>query len=122
MLDGQKFLQELNVGAKSVEFTRLISWLANEIGKYTNIEERINATNSADDSSSFLLELSSFLKELGCVNDKLMTGNVNQRLIDKQDKLVLIDFLISELMAAKILQFNEPQDKSLEISVVSTFR
>lgn len=122
MLDGQKFLQELNVGAKSVEFTRLISWLANEIGEYTNIEERINATNSADDSSSFLLELSSFLKELGCVNDKLMTGNVNQRLIDKQDKLVLIDFLISELMAAKILQFNEPQDKSLEISVVSTFR
>ena len=52
-------------GPKSVEYTGLVEWLSKELQTLCKLDEHVNAVSSAEDSSSFLLELSSFLKELG---------------------------------------------------------
>jgi hypothetical protein len=48
-----------------VEYTGLVEWLSKELKTLCKLDEHVNAVSSAEDSSSFLLELSSFLKELG---------------------------------------------------------
>lgn len=69
-----------------------------------------------------MLELNIFLKELGCVNTKLTTGNVNHRLSSMEDKSILLDYLISELMANKMLEMKKPEDnKALSITIVSSY-
>jgi Protein of unknown function (DUF2465). len=45
-----------------VEFTKLVAWLCKEIKVLLKLDEDVTSTQ---DSSSLLLELSSFLKELG---------------------------------------------------------
>lgn len=62
----------LDGGPKSVEYTGLVEWLSKELKTLCKLDEHVNAVSSAEDSSSFLLELSSFLKELGkCTKKKL---------------------------------------------------
>jgi hypothetical protein len=73
-LDETAFLKALEGGSKSLEYTKLVHILADELKKRCQLEETVNIINDADDSSSFLLELSSFLKELGCPYRCLVTG------------------------------------------------
>lgn len=40
---------------------------------------------------------------LGCQYGSLMEGNVNQRLQSREDRLLLLDFLLSELEAARMV-------------------
>lgn len=101
--DPDKLSKALEEGPKSVEFTELVAWLAEQLSAFGELEESINAIATPDDSSHFLLELSCFLKELGCVNKRLIGGTVNQRIATKYDRLVLLDYLVTELMTSKIL-------------------
>ncbi|XP_015596643.1 protein FAM98A [Cephus cinctus] len=118
LLDPEKLSDALNGGAKSVEFTTLVAWLAEQLITFNDLDESIHPTSSADDASSFLLELSSFLKELGCVNRQLMTGNINQRLATKQERMILLEYLILELMTSKILECKKPTSNSqLEVTI-----
>lgn len=39
--------------------------MTGELRVLANLEEMVNATQSADEHSSFLMEVSSFLKEIG---------------------------------------------------------
>lgn len=68
------FAKAIEGGAKSLDFTKLVHILAEELKNLCHLEETVNMINDPDDSSSFLLELSSFLKELGCPYKKLVTG------------------------------------------------
>ena len=72
--DDVAFAKALDGGPKSLEYTKLVHILAEEIKQLCNLEETVNMMNDPDESSSFLLELSSFLKELGCPYKKLITG------------------------------------------------
>lgn len=120
MLDPTKLRLALQTGPKSMDFTQLVSWLTNQIGSFSGIDESVQPTSSPDDSSHFLLELSTYLKELGCVNKKLITGNVNQRLASMCERIILVEYLISELMACKILESNKEIDKkAVQITIVS---
>lgn len=74
LTDEAVFSKALDGGPKSLEFTKLIHILAEEIKSLCNLEETVNMMNDADESSAFLLELSSFLKELKCPYKKLVTG------------------------------------------------
>ncbi|KAI4499097.1 hypothetical protein M0802_005680 [Mischocyttarus mexicanus] len=109
LLEIDKMSEALELGAKSIDYTSLVSWLADQIGKLMNIDETINPTNNSGDASCFLLELSCFLKEIGCVNQNLTTGNINNRLADKESRSLLIEILVSELMACKLLQVDEKE-------------
>lgn len=104
LLNYVKFCEAIKIGPKSVEFTGLVAWIAEQIVSLSKLEEKIHPTTSPDDASTFLLELSSFLKELGCINQQLMTGNVNQRLANEEQRLHLLDYLLTELMASAILE------------------
>ncbi|XP_026743364.1 protein FAM98A [Trichoplusia ni] len=111
LTDETAFSKALDGGAKSLEFTKLIHILAEELKRLCNLEETVNMMNDPDESSSFLLELSSFLKELGCPYKKLVTGHMSSRLQTKEDLLLLLDYLISELMAARMVKVDCPVDK-----------
>lgn len=118
MLDVNKLSQALKLGAKSPDFTSLIGWFAEQLATFIDIDETVHATTSAEDASSFLLELSFFLKEIGCVNEKLMTGHVNQRLSNESERALLIEFLAAELMACKLLEVKCPkEEKQMEITI-----
>lgn len=118
MLDGDKLSQALKLGAKSSDFTSLVSWFAQQLATFIDIDETVQATTSTDDASSFLLELSFFLKEIGCVNEKLMTGYVNERLANESERAILIEFLATELMACKLLEVKCPkEEKQMEVTL-----
>lgn len=70
------------------------------------------------ESTEFLLELSSFLKELGCPYSCLVSGPTAQRYQSKQDRSLLLTYLLSELMAAKMSHKLNPHKKVL-IEIVS---
>lgn len=52
-------------GPKSSLYTELVNFLAKELKILCNLDEEINAITNPEDSITFLMELSSFLKELG---------------------------------------------------------
>lgn len=72
----ESFSKALEGGPKSLEFTKLVHILSEELKGLCNLEETVNMMNDPDESSSFLLELSSFLRELGCPYKALTTGNL----------------------------------------------
>lgn len=118
MLDVNKLSQALKLGAKSPDFTSLVGWFAEQLATFIDIDETVHTTTSADDASSFLLELSFFLKEIGCVNEKLMTGHVNERLSNESERAILIEFLAAELMACKLLEVKCPkEEKQMEVTI-----
>ncbi|XP_028160680.1 protein FAM98A-like [Ostrinia furnacalis] len=110
--DEVAFSKALDGGPKSLEFTKLVHILAEELKKLLQLEETVNMMTSVDESSSFLLELSSFLKELGCPYKKLVVGHMSARLQSKEDRLLLLDYLVSELMAARMQRVDCPKEKS----------
>ncbi|XP_053620773.1 protein FAM98A [Plodia interpunctella] len=111
LLDEVALLKALDGGVKSLEFTKLVHILAAELKQLCRLEETINVISDPEESVAFLLELSSFLKELGCPYRKLTTGHMSSRLQKKEDKVLLLDYLISELMAARMVNIDCPKDK-----------
>ncbi|KYM98540.1 PREDICTED: protein FAM98A [Cyphomyrmex costatus] len=118
MLDTNKLSNALKLGAKSPDFTSLINWFSEQLATFIDIDETVNATASSDDASSFLLELSFFLKEIGCMNEKLITGHMNQRLANESERAILIEFLAAELMACKLLEVKCPKETNqIEVTI-----
>ncbi|XP_011304753.1 protein FAM98A isoform X2 [Fopius arisanus] len=118
LLDSSRFDEALKKGAKSTDFTSLVAWLSEQLSIFGNFEERVHPTSSPEDSSSFLLELSTFLKELGCVNTQFMSGNLNQRLATRDERMLLLEYLIQELMASKIIEAKKPDAGSkLQVTI-----
>ncbi|KAM3968685.1 protein FAM98A [Aphomia sociella] len=111
LLEELEFSKALEGGPKSLEFTKLVYILADELKKLCHLEETINMINDPDDSVTFLLELSSFLKELGCPYKALVIGHMSSRLQSKEDRLLLLDYMISELMSARMVATDSPNEK-----------
>ncbi len=64
-LDASTLAKAINDGPKSIAYTKLVEWITKELQILYSLDEHVNAITTPDDSSSFLLELSSFLKEIG---------------------------------------------------------
>lgn len=103
--------KSIDGGAKSIKYTQLVEWITKEIQVLSGLEEYVNAISSEADFSSFLLEVSSFLKESGCPYNALTTGNVENRLNSNENRLLLLDYLIGELRASRILNANTTSKK-----------
>ncbi|XP_064093639.1 protein FAM98A-like [Macrobrachium nipponense] len=95
-------------GPRNMAYTSLVAWATAELKVLDQLEEMVNTPTSPEDHSSFLMELSSFLKELGCPHTQLTEGNVNQRLETVEQRLLLLDFLLAELMAARMISAAKP--------------
>ncbi|CAB1442142.1 unnamed protein product [Pleuronectes platessa] len=98
-------------GAASPEFTKLCAWIVSELRLYCKLEENVHATNCPSEAEGFQLEMSGLLSELACPYAVLISGNVNQRLLNRTDCLLLLTFLVSELEASRMILVNSPQKK-----------
>lgn len=103
-------------GPKSIHFTKIVEWVSKELQVLYKLDEHVNAITSSDDSSSFLMELSSFLKELGCQYSQLMAGSVNERLRTEFNKMLVLDYLLTELKSARMIHANKP-DTTLKVNL-----
>ncbi|XP_035212346.1 protein FAM98B-like isoform X2 [Stegodyphus dumicola] len=63
------------------------------------------------------MEVSSLLKELHCPYKSLVSGPISQRLLDVPSRNVLLDFLCTELQAARLLQCKTKKKHTLEIEM-----
>lgn len=111
-------LSALEEGPKCVEYTNVVSFLTNELKVLCNIDEQVNSITNPEDSITFLLELSSFLKELGCPYKSLTHGHISDRFDNIPDRLLLLNYLSNELMAARILR-EKRREKTIELKLVS---
>lgn len=117
----KEFKKSIDAGAKSVNYTQLVEWITKEIQILLGFEEHVNAISSEADSSSFLLEVSSFLKESGCSYNTLITGHVDNRLNSNENKLLLLDYLIGELKASRIINSNSTNKKSnMQVTLIES--
>lgn len=64
------------------------------------------------------MELSSFLKELSCPYPALISGPISERFQLSEHRTLLLNYLTTELMAAKMCQKLNPQ-KQVIIEIVS---
>ncbi|XP_035903613.1 protein FAM98A-like [Anopheles stephensi] len=101
-------------GPQSGEFQDAVIWLTEEIRVLGKLDERVG---KSDDANSFVLELSAFLKDLTCPYSSLTSGHVSDRLQTLESKLLLLDYLINELMAFKMLESLKPKEKSNVITL-----
>uniref|UniRef100_A0A2M4BK66 Putative fam98a n=1 Tax=Anopheles marajoara TaxID=58244 RepID=A0A2M4BK66_9DIPT len=101
-------------GTQSGEFQDVVIWLTEEIRVLGKLDERIG---KSEDSSTFILELSGFLKELLCPYTSLTSGHVTDRFQTLEAKLLLLDYLVNELMALKMLEALKPTAKSNVITL-----
>ncbi|XP_018578218.1 protein FAM98B isoform X2 [Anoplophora glabripennis] len=119
LLQKPQFPIAVEGGPKNVEYTKLVNFLTNEIRTLLGIDEEVNEISFPEDSVAFVMEITSFLKELNCPYTSLTHGIVSERLQNVSDRLLLLDYLITELMGARILQDKKP-DKKIELKLHET--
>lgn len=61
----------------------------------------------------FLMELNGFLRAYGCPYPQLADVELEKRLSDKESRLILLSYLISEYQAAQIQFTDHPSDLPL---------
>ncbi|XP_055533270.1 protein FAM98A-like [Wyeomyia smithii] len=102
-------------GAQSPAFQELVIWLTDEIRILGKLDEKIS---KSEDASTFILELSGFLKELTCPYANLISGHVSDRLQTYDSKMVLLEYLLNELMAFKMIEsLQKPKEKTNVITL-----
>jgi hypothetical protein len=72
--------------------------------------------------SNWKLEISSFLKELKCPHTFLFTKDLDQRLKDPKDRLVLLEFLLEDLLVSRIIKFESPSGLQSELQAETQLR
>ena len=90
-------------GNITLNYASFITKMACEIGTLLQTEERLSkAPENADEISGWKMEVSSFLKELGCPITFLYEGELQDRLHKTSQKLAMLDFLLSTLLSARM--------------------
>lgn len=115
LIDENAFSEAIGEGFRNEDFRKLILWLTTEIAELGKLDEKITCL----EVSSFLIELSGFLKELQCTYDVLIgDSNINYRMQTVESRYILLEFLIAELMTQKMLLIKcKPKDKGNVITI-----
>ncbi|XP_055852732.1 protein FAM98B [Episyrphus balteatus] len=118
-LQNDVLTEALKIGIKSEAFREVVGWVAFELHVLRKTDEKID--KDSKDFNEFGMELSSLLKELGCPFKKFVTGPLSSRFQNQKDRIQLLEYLITELMTAKMCLKQKPQeDKSFIISKSET--
>lgn len=64
MLQKPNFPLAIEGGPKNIEYTQLVNFLTNEIRTLLGIDEEVNPITAPEDSAAFIMEVTSFLREL----------------------------------------------------------
>ena len=107
--DPSSVKDDLSYNSMTVNFALFVSRIASEIGTLLETEERVNPPDNEDDAGllSWKMELSSFLKELQCTLTFLYEGILETRLNTSCHRLALVDFLLSELLSARMEKLDQ---------------
>ena len=84
-------------------FANFVSRLCQDLHRLAQTEENVNLIDSLDNLTMWIMELTSFLRELQCPHEKLLAGDPQNRLKPAADRVILLDFLVGELIAAKLV-------------------
>ncbi|XP_065837410.1 protein FAM98B-like [Oscarella lobularis] len=90
-------------------FVKLVIWLGEQFEKVCKVEEKMHPLGDEDDLEGFKIELRGFLKEIGCPHKMLVNFSGGEYLADETSRWKLIDFLVSEVSAARILTIHQPR-------------
>lgn len=113
-LEGNVLDDAVIAGPKSEAFRELVTWIAFELHALRKTDEKVAKET---DYNEFMLEISALLKELGCPYTQFVAGPLTGRLQTKESRILLLDYLISELMAMKMCLKLKPQENSYVIPV-----
>lgn len=109
MLDSQKLHDAIMGGPRADDFRTLVCWIAKEIHVMMRLEEQVNPNT---DINEFLMELSSFLKELMCPYLDFISGPLSDRFPTCESRILLLDYMTTELMALKMCRkLNQNQNE-----------
>ena len=92
-------------------FTTFVSKICQKIGSLIGTEETVHP-----DLTHFKLELASFLRELQCPFENLIVGESDQRLEHPADRKCLVEFLVSEYIAAKRVSNQKDQKNHRDLT------
>lgn len=105
----------LVVGLPHRQFRQIVHWLTSEIRVLGDLEECLSAENddaaaAVPDLAVFVLELSSFLKELQCPFEAFVSGAADRRFGTPAECALLLNYLLGELMVQKMQRHQRPKD------------
>ncbi|XP_035229754.1 protein FAM98B-like isoform X1 [Stegodyphus dumicola] len=84
-------------GPPNMAFMDIVIWLSSELASLCELESHVSPVSGNSDEEEvetraigFLVEVSSLLKELCCPIKRLTRGSIESRLIESDDKMLVI--------------------------------
>lgn len=109
--------EAVSVGVMSEPYTCLISWLSRELQSIERYESCINPAKDVTEHPAFLVELSTFLREVDCPYLAETLDFSNSSDFGQKEWLLILDFLVGELAFAKLNQARQTDTQDLEIKM-----
>nr|SVE88657.1 EOG090X06T3 [Daphnia sinensis] len=103
-----------------VEMSKLVNFLSVKLKSLCQLEDMVNAIEKSEERDMFCMELAGLLRELYCPYSVLMDGPPAARLENRENRLKLLNFLISECQAAIMNNLENQLEKSLPRSETPT--
>ncbi|CAI8028392.1 Protein FAM98A [Geodia barretti] len=104
LVEEGKMKAAIEEGLASAAFVELVVTVCSELKKRNQMQETVNKPAGLADAESFQLEMRGFLQELCCPNTELTTS-----LTSNSARLQLVDYLLSELMTARLIDLQKSQ-------------
>ena len=82
-------------------------------------EETVSSLETLSGLNHWKLELSSFLKELKCPHTALHQADLDSRLGSQKDRLILVNFLLDEILAARLAKFRGAPGSEVQSSTAT---
>lgn len=109
-LKNDELTKAVDIGIRSESFREVVVWLAKELHTLRKTDETVSS--DVEDPNEFSMELSAMLKELSCPYKKFVTGPLSDRFATNGDRLQLLDYLVTELMATKMSLRLKPAEQT----------
>ncbi|CAD6999406.1 protein FAM98A [Ceratitis capitata] len=108
-LKTEGLVKALEGGPRDVDFRELVGWLTEELHVLRKTDEHVA---ELQDPSEFAMELSAMLKELSCPYQRFVAGPLSERYQSREACAQLLDYLVTELMATKMVYRSNPAQQS----------
>jgi hypothetical protein len=102
-----------------INYSNLVSGITSELKALcSEVDENVNPIKvPSDDLHSFKMELSSLLKELACPYSTVMDPSLNERFESPESRKIVLNFLLSELQAARMLFLSRASEECKSMNV-----
>lgn len=99
------------------QYSEIVCWAAAELQCVAQTEEAVHTIKNPEDLPDFQMEFSGLLKELGCPYGNIMDQPMGSRFDTTDKRKILLNFVLSELQAARILYVHNTKSKQLKVEL-----